>query len=65
MRLNQCADTFPFQDVPDPEDPANWCFQIVTSWLGKQDESLDEACHFAEAKRKASFLYEPFRSAVE
>jgi 2-polyprenyl-6-methoxyphenol hydroxylase-like FAD-dependent oxidoreductase len=52
------------QDVPDPEDPANWRFQVVTSWLGKQDDSLDEAGRLAEVKRKAAVLCEPFRSAV-
>jgi len=54
----------PVQDVPDPEDPANWRFQIVTSWLGKQDESLDDAGRLAQVKQKASILCEPFQSAV-
>ncbi|KAE8441210.1 hypothetical protein EG329_005610 [Mollisiaceae sp. DMI_Dod_QoI] len=52
------------QDVPDPEDPANWKFQVVTSWLGKQDESLDAAGRLAQVKEKASNMCEPFRSAV-
>ncbi|PMD29379.1 FAD/NAD(P)-binding domain-containing protein [Hyaloscypha variabilis F] len=52
------------QDVPDPEDPANWKFQVVTSWLGKQDDSLDTAGRLAQVKEKASTMCEPFRSAV-
>jgi 2-polyprenyl-6-methoxyphenol hydroxylase-like FAD-dependent oxidoreductase len=61
---NADANMFSVQDVPDPEDPANWRFQVVTSWLGKQDESLDEAGRLAQVKQKASVLCEPFRSAV-
>ncbi|RFU28012.1 hypothetical protein B7463_g8318, partial [Scytalidium lignicola] len=52
------------QDVPDPEDPAHWRFQVVNSWLGKQDESLDSAGRLAELKQKASVMCEPFRSAA-
>jgi hypothetical protein len=48
------------QDVPDPEDPANWRFQVVTSWLGKQDDSLDTAGRLAQVKQKASTMCEPF-----
>ena len=54
----------PVQDVPDPEDPANWRFQVVTSWLGKQDDSLDTAGRLAQVKQKVSTMCEPFRSAV-
>ncbi|KAH8812897.1 hypothetical protein F5884DRAFT_786622 [Xylogone sp. PMI_703] len=52
------------QDVPDPEDPANWRFQVVYSWLGQQNESLDSAGRLAEVKQKASTMCEPFRSAA-
>ncbi|KAH6717106.1 hypothetical protein BKA61DRAFT_718859 [Leptodontidium sp. MPI-SDFR-AT-0119] len=52
------------QDVPDPEDPANWRFQVVTSWLGREDDSLDTAGRLAQVKQKASTMCEPFRSAV-
>jgi 2-polyprenyl-6-methoxyphenol hydroxylase-like FAD-dependent oxidoreductase len=58
------SDILPVQDVPDPEDPANWRFQVVTSWLGKQDDSLDAAGRLAQVKEKASTMCEPFRSAV-
>lgn len=52
------------QDVPDPEDPANWQFQVVTSWIGKRDDSLDDAGRLAQVKEKASTMCEPFRSAA-
>ena len=52
------------QDVPDENDPANWRFQLVTSWLGRQNTSLDAAGRLAEVKQKASDMCEPFRSAV-
>lgn len=58
------TDVLLVQDVPDPEDPANWKFQVVTSWLGKQDESLDNAGRLAQVKEKGSTMCEPFRSAV-
>jgi hypothetical protein len=58
------ADILLVQDVPDPKDPANWKFQVVTSWLGKQDDSLDTAGRLAQVKEKASTMCEPFRSAV-
>jgi hypothetical protein len=58
------SDILLVQDVPDPEDPANWKFQVVTSWLGKQDDSLDTAGRLAQVKEKASTMCEPFRSAV-
>ena len=58
------ANVPPVQDVPDPEDPANWRFQVVTCWLGKQDDSLDDAGRLAQVKQKASVLCEPYRSAV-
>jgi hypothetical protein len=51
--------------VPSESDPANWRFQIVTSWLGKLDDSLDDRARLAQVKEKASVLAEPFRSAVQ
>ena len=58
------ADAFLVQDVPDPNDPASWRFQVVTSWLGKQDTSLDNVGRLAQVKEKAQILCEPFRSAI-
>ena len=51
------------QDVPDPDKPEDWSFQIVTSWLGERDPSLNDADRLAQVKEKASKLPEPFRSA--
>lgn len=51
------------EDVADPEKPENWRFQIVTSWLGEKDTSLDDAGRLAQVKQKAAVLPEPFRSA--
>ncbi len=58
------ADVPLVQDVPDPDDPANWRFQVVTSWLGEPDDSLDDAGRLAQVKEKGSVLCEPYRSAV-
>ncbi|KAE9368194.1 monooxygenase [Stipitochalara longipes BDJ] len=52
------------QDVPDPEDPAHWRFQVATSWVGTEDAALDMAGRLAQVKQKASNMCEPFRSAV-
>ncbi|KAH8587040.1 monooxygenase [Bisporella sp. PMI_857] len=43
------------QDVPDPEDPANWRFQVVTSWLGREDDSLDTAGRLAQDDTKITY----------
>ncbi|MCJ1417254.1 hypothetical protein MMC32_003596 [Xylographa parallela] len=51
------------QDVPDPEKPEDWRFQVVTSWLGIRDTSLDDAGRLRQVKEKAEVLPEPFRSA--
>jgi len=59
------ADEHLVQDVPNEHDPATWCFQVVTSWLGNLDPSLDSAARLAQIKEKASVLAEPFRSAVQ
>ncbi len=53
------------QDVPSESDPANWCFQIVTSRIGKLDSNLDDRARLAQVKELASVLAEPFRSAVQ
>ncbi|KAJ7578279.1 hypothetical protein C8J56DRAFT_969600 [Mycena floridula] len=53
------------QDVPDPNRPETWRFQVVPCWLGKPDESQDDAARLAEIKTKAQNLAEPFRSAVQ
>ncbi|KFY16415.1 hypothetical protein V492_01353 [Pseudogymnoascus sp. VKM F-4246] len=46
------------QDVPDPNDPATWSFQLMTSsHRGENVKSL------ADLKKKAENFAEPFRSA--
>ncbi|KFZ22699.1 hypothetical protein V502_02820 [Pseudogymnoascus sp. VKM F-4520 (FW-2644)] len=47
------------QDVPDPNDPATWSFQLqITSHKGEDDVTL-----LANLKKKAATFAEPFRSA--
>ncbi|KAI9857757.1 MAG: hypothetical protein M1824_004713 [Vezdaea acicularis] len=51
------------QEVPDPEKPEDWKFQLVTSWLGTPDTALSSAEGLALVKKKASVLADPFKSA--
>ncbi|KAI9821671.1 MAG: hypothetical protein M1827_002252 [Pycnora praestabilis] len=51
-------------DVPDPEKPESWKFQIMCSWMGEPDVSLDDAGRLALLKSKAERFAEPFRSAM-
>ncbi|KFY24346.1 hypothetical protein V493_05297 [Pseudogymnoascus sp. VKM F-4281 (FW-2241)] len=47
------------QEVPDPEDPSTWSFQLqITSHKGEDDVTL-----LANIKKKAETFAEPFRSA--
>ncbi|OBT63336.1 hypothetical protein VE03_07263 [Pseudogymnoascus sp. 23342-1-I1] len=47
------------QDVPDPNDPATWSFQLqMTSHKGQ-----DDVTSLANLKKKAETFAEPFRSA--
>jgi len=48
------------QDVPDPNDPATWTFQLQTTWKRKEDEA-PPSLEFL--KEKAQTYGEPFRSA--
>ncbi|KIW62169.1 hypothetical protein PV04_10369 [Phialophora macrospora] len=48
------------QDVPDPNDPATWVFQLQTTWKKKEGEEVDS---LANLKAKAATFGEPFRSA--
>lgn len=51
--------TLAVQDVPDPDDPATWSFQLqVTSHKSQEDVTLLE-----NLKKKAATFAEPFRSA--
>ncbi|KAK6365362.1 hypothetical protein LTS17_011334 [Exophiala oligosperma] len=48
------------QEVPDPNDPATWVFQLQTTWHQKEGEEVDS---LANLKAKAETMGEPFRSA--
>ncbi|KIW90881.1 uncharacterized protein Z519_08664 [Cladophialophora bantiana CBS 173.52] len=48
------------QEVPDPNDPATWVFQLQTTWHKKEGE---EVASLANLKAKAETMGEPFRSA--
>jgi hypothetical protein len=47
------------QDVPDPDNPATWSFQLQTTWHKGQDDVTS----LANLKAKATTFAEPFRSA--
>jgi 2-polyprenyl-6-methoxyphenol hydroxylase-like FAD-dependent oxidoreductase len=51
------------QDMPDPERPETWAFQVGSSWRGKRDTSLSNEERMAKVKGAASQMSEPFRSA--
>jgi len=57
------TDSAPVQDVPDPDKPETWAFQVGSSWLGQRDASLSNEERLANVKSAASHLSEPFRSA--
>lgn len=47
------------QDVPDPDDPATWSFQLqITS-----HKDTEDVTSLANLKKKAATFAEPFRSA--
>lgn len=52
------------QDVPDPDKPETWTFQVVNSWIGQRDPAMDNAARLAQIKAYASDFAEPFRSAT-
>lgn len=47
------------QDVPDPDDPATWTFQLQTT----SHKGEDDVTSLANLKAKAATFGEPFRSA--
>jgi 2-polyprenyl-6-methoxyphenol hydroxylase-like FAD-dependent oxidoreductase len=56
------------QDVPSPDDPANWKFQVVTSRLATPSDTFESASdeeRLRDLKSRAANLAEPFRSAVQ
>lgn len=48
------------QDVPDPEDPATWVFQLQSTWKSVEGEDV---ANLENLKRRAATYGEPFRSA--
>ena len=54
------SDCVTVQDVPDPNDPATWSFQLQTTWKKQQGEDVTS---LANLKSKAQNFGEPFRSA--
>ncbi|KAH0538562.1 hypothetical protein FGG08_004850 [Glutinoglossum americanum] len=52
------------QDVPDNSKPEIWRFQIVVSWLGTRDPTLDDASRLSLLKKLAESMADPFRSAI-
>ncbi|EOD45326.1 putative fad binding domain-containing protein [Neofusicoccum parvum UCRNP2] len=48
------------QEVPDPDDPATWTFQLQTTWKRREGE---EVASLENLKKKAETFGEPFRSA--
>ncbi|KAI9753800.1 MAG: hypothetical protein M1835_000954 [Candelina submexicana] len=52
------------QDASDPDKPETWVFQVVVSWIGERNTSLDNAGRIAELKEKLHDWAEPFRSAT-
>ncbi|RQM05929.1 hypothetical protein DH86_00002591 [Scytalidium sp. 3C] len=52
------------QDVPDPERPETWQFQIMPTWLADGKTHSGGAEGLAELKAAASSLAEPWRSSL-
>jgi 2-polyprenyl-6-methoxyphenol hydroxylase-like FAD-dependent oxidoreductase len=48
------------QDVPDPDDPATWVFQLQSTWKAVEGENV---ASLENLKRRAATYGEPFRSA--
>ncbi|ETN43407.1 uncharacterized protein HMPREF1541_02566 [Cyphellophora europaea CBS 101466] len=48
------------QEVPDPENPATWVFQLQSTWNAVEGE---EVASLENLKRRAATYGEPFRSA--
>lgn len=51
-------------DIPDPERPETWAFQVMPSWLGTRDDNLTDAERLRFLKKEAQAMAEPWRSAI-
>lgn len=69
-----CAAFHPDQDlslwsamanVPDPEKPEGWTFQLMPSWPGLEDRDQNDAQRLTLLKQKTRNLAEPWKSAYE
>jgi 2-polyprenyl-6-methoxyphenol hydroxylase-like FAD-dependent oxidoreductase len=52
------------QDVPDPDKPETWEFQVMPSWRGIRDPALDDSGRLKKIKEFASLLAEPWKSEL-
>jgi 2-polyprenyl-6-methoxyphenol hydroxylase-like FAD-dependent oxidoreductase len=50
-------------DVPDPDKPETWVFQIMPSWTGPYDAEQTDEQRIAMLKETALTMAEPFKSA--
>jgi hypothetical protein len=50
-------------DVPDPDKPETWIFQIMPSWTGPYDAEQTDEQRISMLKEKALTMAEPFKSA--
>jgi 2-polyprenyl-6-methoxyphenol hydroxylase-like FAD-dependent oxidoreductase len=50
------------QDVPDPNDPSTWSFQLQSTWNAVEG-STEEVASLSALKKRAESYGEPFRSA--
>jgi 2-polyprenyl-6-methoxyphenol hydroxylase-like FAD-dependent oxidoreductase len=48
------------QDVPDPDDPATWTFQLQCTW---KNSGNDDPSDFKSLRQRAETFAEPFKSA--
>ncbi|KIM30786.1 hypothetical protein M408DRAFT_270199 [Serendipita vermifera MAFF 305830] len=53
------------QDVPSPDEPETWKFQIMPSWKGTRDETMDDAARLSKLKEIAETLAEPWKSELK
>jgi 2-polyprenyl-6-methoxyphenol hydroxylase-like FAD-dependent oxidoreductase len=50
-------------DVPDPDRPETWVFQLMPSWTGPYNPDQTDAERLAFLKDKAQYFAEPWKSA--
>jgi hypothetical protein len=50
-------------DVPDPEKPEGWVFQVAPSWAGEETPNQSDEDKLANLKKIAQDFAEPWKSA--